>query len=362
MTNAIFHYAQKIADNAYYMVWGYELKATPENLKWALQQNKNDILKYKFKDSFHAYTILEFAIKCGDLSAARTVVESGADLEYSPASGMGSILHFYMDCLEENTPPNLELLNFVIDNISDINVEEAGYFRTPLECALENMSHYKKIHWSVIEVLLQRGSRITENEYTSRTPFAVLKDAHSHKIQYGHLIRSYEEEIIFLDHLIEYAKLEKKYYVNSNSSLTLEEFKLHTSNLQAVFSRAAISMSCSSFISEAVNSLSDDLQRPDFLEETDIHPSDEEIAEFKQLVISCKNDFYRQNKRDCSNIGHAFILYHKYFQSLVKEGDFKECFESWQLASILPAIKKNVSAQTNILLRLLDLWGLTQKI
>jgi|GEM_PF-5221624 len=348
MTNPI---VQIITDTAYYMVYGYDLKGNSENLKWALQQNQNDILKYKFKDFFHTYTILEFAIKNGDLSAVRAVVALGANLEYSPARGTGGMLHFYMDCLEENSPPNLEILNFLIDKISDINVVEAGYFRTSLECALENMSHYKKIHWSVIELLLLKGAKITKNEYTTRTPFAVLKDSHSHKIHQGRLMRSYEEEIIFLDHLSEYIELEKKYYTDSKSCMTLEEFKLHTSNLQAVFSWAAISMSCSSFISGAVQSLADALQRPDFFEGAETRPSDAEIVEFKQSMISYKNDC----KDDSNKIGRAFILYHKYFQSLVKEGHFKECFDSWQLASILPALEKDSSVQTKILLHLLDL-------
>lgn len=358
MTSPLARYAQMFAEEASHMIWGTGsnvLSATPKSLEWALKQNKSEIPKYKFTESGQTYTILEFAIKCGDLPAVTALVELGMEVE--------GMLHFYMGCLKEDTEPNLDLLNYLIKQIPDINVEEGDNRRTPLECALQNMASYKEIHWNVIETLLHRGSRVTENHYLNRSLFEILKGSDDDKIQYDRMARTYEEEISFLARLVRYAALEKKYHPESKCSMTLEEFKFHTSNQKMIFTTTAISLDTSFFISEHVGFLSQDLENPDFLKESKSEASEEELAALKEMVHSCENDSHIQQMSELKKISNAFILYHSYFKPLVKEGDFKECFEPWELNSLLPVIEKKKrqgNKIASVLWNRLMSWGVVQ--
>jgi len=339
MTNAIF-YVNQLTDATYRLVWGYELDATPNNLKWALQQNKTEILKYKFKKGLTTYTILEYAIKCDDLATTRTLIELGANLEYCPLSS-SSVLHFYVDCLDENIPPNLDLLNFLIDKISNINIEDSSYFRTTLEYVLEKMARYKEMHWSVVEILLQRGSRITENIYNRSCPFTILKDSYPHQRTHDRIIRNVEEEIVFLERLIKYAELEKKIHNDSNRRLTLEEFEFHTANIRSAFIRAATSICKSTTLSDQIDSLWHQLQKRASFEKA---KTSRESIENQTPLISCKKDFAEQRSINCSHLGKNLILYYNYFQTLVKEISFRETLAYKQLKPTLSLILENVDS------------------
>ncbi len=257
-----------IGDGAYHLIWGHALNATPNNLQWALRQT--DVLQYTFQDGRETYSILEYAVKSADTEATRTLLELGATVESSRTCSMGTMVHFYMHCLREDTPPNLDILNLLLDKLPDINVEEAGYFCTVLEEALKAMGSFKQIHWNVIETLLARGVRVTDVNGTS--PFSILLHAHDHKITYGFdrrsplMLRSAEEEKTFLANLATYVILEKKYYPDSPSGLTLKEFEFHTSHLLMAFattqSNIAISAaSKSSYFDEEEGKLSIDYLR-----------------------------------------------------------------------------------------------------
>jgi hypothetical protein len=331
MTHSIFSYVQKVSDYAYYLTYGHELNATQQNLNWALKQNREDILKYLFKDAFKTYSILEFAVKCADFHAARFLFELGTAPGFSTTDS-GNILYFYMNCLEENRQPNIELLNFLLDKFADDQAVAPHYLQGALELAIENMVHFKKIYWDVIEILFQRGANIQEKDSAFRTPFMILKHAHTHKVELGEMIRSLQEEITFLNHLVRYLKLEKKYCPDSKSALTLEEFKAHTFNQRARFDKAAISMSFSSIIADAIADFAQEFENPD--------PSNEEENELKQILEFAQQNCAKEFSNDCIDIELAFIRYHAYFNTLVKEGSFEECFETWQLESILPFVAK----------------------
>ena len=122
----MFSAIQYVRDSAYHAVYGYELNATEDNLKWAFKHSPEEVLKYTFREGSNVYTILEFAVKCNTTPSVIGLLEHGADPEHSPSSS-GSILHFYMDCLKEDTKPNLEMLRLLLDHISDINVTETKY-------------------------------------------------------------------------------------------------------------------------------------------------------------------------------------------------------------------------------------------
>ena len=198
-----------LIDNAYYLIYGNELNATPDNLKWALQQKPADVLNYRFKEGFQTYTILEYAVKCGDVQSAVALIALGTDREHSPACN-GSIAHFYMDCLKRDQVPNMEMLNLLLDNISSVDVRDADGF-TLLERALKVMGSFRTIHRAVIEALLKRGATITKG-LGNKTPFEILVDSHGYKTDFPFIVwkHGFVEETTFFGCLIDYLELEKK--------------------------------------------------------------------------------------------------------------------------------------------------------
>ncbi len=345
MASSVFRFAGIIRDQVYYSVYGHELNATSDNLKWALQQAPGDVLKYRFKDGFKTYTILEFAVKCDDIPATQALFELGADPEDSPASTLGSIVHFYMDCLREDADPNLEMLNLLLEKISDVNVSEAALGYTPLERALKVMGSFNKIHWDVIETLLQKGGRITE-EFWGITPFKVLVDSSDHKITRGldlseHRIirgdmsRSFDEEKLFFRHLVDYITLERKYHPTTDSHLSLDQFKFFAGNFRRLFSRSAISMSCSSSLFGSTGSLL-----------TVIKTSEGEHSrggnyEYIQNIISKGQAVATHEQSAMLNALYSnFSEYRRYFELLVGKGCLLDCFEPWVLSSIEHALEK----------------------
>lgn len=222
-----------ITDALYYAFYGYELKATPENLEWALSQE--NALKYTFKDKEHCkqYNIVQYAIKCQDLSAITTLIELGADLNEC-CEGYGNCLHYYVDCLKDDSTPSLELLNLLITKVSDINETEAGLFETPMEKALHKASSGCSIHWDVVEVFLKEGSRITLNEFTDNTPFILVRDAYYSwtSLPYGQFVLSEKHEEKLLENISQYLKLERKYNPSTDSGLTMKEFKKFSQNFK----------------------------------------------------------------------------------------------------------------------------------
>jgi hypothetical protein len=314
MAFGIYNYLQQISDSTYCWLYGYDLNATSENLQWALKQNKEEILKFRFVEELKTYTILEFAIKCGDLAAARQLIELSAPLEYAVAHGTISMLHFYMDSLVENQAPNMEMLSLLLQHSSDIDVKAAFTFQTPLEYALEKMAHFTKIHWDVIDVLLEKGASIEKNSFSTQSPFMVLRDSQSKHS---------------LDHLVEYLTLEKKYHTDSENFLTLQEFKCHTASFSTFFAKVAISMDTSSFSRALIEILS----------------TDSELAE------------------DPESLHNAFVKYHDYFQHLVvKDVAFRDCFTTDQLNSILCAVKQNKAFYAQWLWKSFVSWGLTKQV
>lgn len=346
------YYAQRISEGAHYLVYGYELNATSENLQWALKQRKEDILKYTFKDSFQTYSIMEYAVKCEDYPATCALVQLGANLDFSSIA-FGSMLHFYMKCLREDVKPNLDILHLLINKI-DINTEDGGFFQTPLEIALETMAHFKKVHWDVVEILLQRRARIIGNSiHESSTPFQILENSWENRRRHGYMIRSFEEEQTFLSNLSHYSELQRKYHPQTECYLSFEAFQYHTSNFQTLVTNAAVSLSSRSFIAKSIDSFAEDLQKPGVLEGKDgeVLPTKEQLIELEALT---NNTLSEQISQECEEISRAISIYYKYFQILVKEIKFKQFFTPWQLTSILPVLKKHPNIWTQKILQLFE--------
>lgn len=336
MASSVIDYARIISDRVYYSVYGHELNATSENLKWALQQGPEDVLKYRFKDGSKTYTILEYAVKCDDTPSTHALFELGADPEHSPASTLGSIVHFYMDCLREDADPNLQMLNLLLEKISNINVSEAAAGYTPLEQALKVMSSFNKIHWNVIEILLQRGARITE-EFWGITPFKVLVDSSEHRIIQGYMSRSFEEEKLFFSHLNDYITLERKYHPMTDSQLTLDQFKFFASNCMRLFHQSAILLSSSSSVSEGMKSLSTIMKTPEAVQS---FSSASDYDHALSMISECQTVASQEQSAMHAELYGNFSLYEMYFRSLVGKGCFLDCFEPWVLNSIERALEK----------------------
>jgi hypothetical protein len=309
MPHPITYYAHKIADKAHAMVYGYELEAHPKHLKWVLRHSKEELLRYQFKEGSRRYSVLEYSIKCEDEAAIAALIKLGVDCNLSSANSGKSALHFFIDCLQENHFPHLGVLTLLLDH-SDVNVEESSSFHTPLEWALMRMAFYSPVHWEVVELLLQKGSRVVKNERTNTTPFMILKDAY-----HARMIRNIAEEKLILERFMRYIELEKKYHPESDSSLTLEEFKLHTSNLHGIITNAALVTSQHRKYSEEKNESRDE-----------------------SLDDQGLSDHYEQTHE-------VFAVYQKCFQTLVKskrENAFEECFASWELPVISVAVARNL--------------------
>lgn len=353
----INHLFQVFGNYAYHKIWGYELEATQKNLDWALQQSRDEILKYTFKDSSGgSYTILEFAVKSGDLQAVRILFQFGADFAFSPRV-FGSILHFYMDCLEENRFPDLEMLHFLIDKIANIDSQDSHQAGTPLVRALNNMAHFTTVHWSVIEVLLSRA-KVSGHKLLGPSPFEILECSDNDKIFQGKMVRSAEEEIIFLDNLVRYAELEKKYR-GSNCHLTFEAFKLHTSNLRQTFSQIAINRSGSAFVGSIV-SLATDMQTPHFFNNLEHGLGHEEITDIKEMANFYRSEVESCNSNEIRSLREAFTNYYKYFISLVREKvHFRDCFEQWQLNSIFSRLENDNTREAIKLVQFLGAVGIS---
>ncbi|MCC5832911.1 MAG: hypothetical protein JJU12_07710 [Chlamydiales bacterium] len=291
MINSIY---SSFSDQSFHQLYGSELSAIPENLRWALQQK--NVLNFTFKEGCHRYSLLEFAIKCDDYKAVYKAIQSGADLTYSEASGSGNPLHFYIQSLNEYTPPNLEILNLLTDYI-DINDKESSYSKTPLECALEHMAGYLKIHWKVIEILLEKGSKIERNLFTGKRPVETFIDPWVE----NSTRKTYLKEFTFLKNLVQYIELEKKYYPDSSSPLTLEQFKKTTSTILEHFEFIAEEFRISSY----------------YFNLTGLIP-DETKSTFKYRKEACK----------------YLVNYNYYFHKLLPGHAFKECFDLWILPSL----------------------------
>jgi hypothetical protein len=202
----------------------FEVKASPEKLKEMIQAKGANVLNCKFKEGFQTYSPLEYAVKIRDTKSAQALIGFGADVEDSPLTH-GTLVHFYIGCLSEHAPPNLDMLNLLLDH-TDVNKEEVGCFRNALECALEHMKPYKKMHLDVIEILLKRGSRVEDTN--GITPLMYLIVPH----KYDSERRLSDKTQAPRCHLADYLALEKKYHPETDIASILEKCGLSESDLE----------------------------------------------------------------------------------------------------------------------------------
>lgn len=379
MTGTLYSGLTTIGRHLHGMAFGYpdplEIKATPQNLETAIREKGKEVLKFKFNEGSQYYTryytALEYAVVIGDKDSILSLIALGARVDYCSFSSMGTVVHHYIDCLTKDTLPDLAMLNILLEHLININNEEGGYFRTPLEYALTHMKDYQNIHWGVIEMLLQKGSRITDEAIGS--PFMILRNSHDHKIYYEKMMRTPDEERCFLAHLVKYLTLERKYHPESTSALTMEEFKLHTFHFMNAFSANAICIDTSAMFSQMLESISRALKQhsnPETLSlkdraEIEALPSGQQekiTGIFKEYIEEAKNAPTELTITGCASSGMLcaqFLAYHQLFKTLVKKENFIDCFVDWQLKAMKLAVAKinRASPHARMILNLLNSSG-----
>lgn len=324
------------------------LEATSAKLKWALEQDQPT--QYTFKGSGgNFYHILEIAVVFEDLAAVSKLKQLGVPFAVNDyALKFGNILHYYLNHLpEDDFKPHIELLNLIIDNIPDINLKDNVYYATPLEFALCTMSDFENVHWDVIETLLKRGAGISKNPVTHQTPLELLCDSMRCK--------DFEEGNGLLDRLVTYLKLEKKHHWDSTSGLSLDLFKLQTQHFWGPSSGEAIRMATLAYGGSRA-ALEKNNQRIDDLllrcDEVD------ELAKLKELLATARKNNSDSQQTCLCDLIERMVKYHDYFEALVREGEFVECFDPVLLPLFGTAIKGTDNELAHTALRVFKSWGL----
>jgi len=320
-------HAQYATNFAYGLAYGFPnpllLDATPETLKQAIRDKGKEVLQYRFKD-VETYTPLEYSILNEDKESFLTLLEHGAEYKVSLAT---SPFQFYLDRLNSGKVPDVEMFNLILDRFPDINELDSRSGLTPLAHMLKEMIYYGNFHWKIVEELLKRGSKIDGEsrntpfgileradffkrrpEVPERAPIRALEDidflplgygkenkiSNYFKNEFGTFERTPKEENNYLERLITYVQLERKYNTSSNSCLTLKSFKFETSHLKRRLS----------IILNDIIALR--------------HPG---------------------NINYLSDLGKVLDPLGKYYKALTKEGKFTDCFEEWELKVIYRALK-----------------------
>jgi hypothetical protein len=318
---------------AYHQVTGYKLDATKENLAWAIEQPPKELLNWRFEEEGASYTILEFAITCGNIKVATQLFNLNVDFESVYNVRGGSALHFFLYILKENTAPDLEMLNFLIEKISSNDLLDDIHGFTALEYAVWHMRDYKNIHWNVIKTLLSNEEASFLDGCNRSSLFMMLLDAHNHKIKQGTMNRTLEEEIAFLDNLVQYAVLEKKFHPSSNNFLTQDEFEFHTSHLMLLFEKAADAL-------EYRNPCSGKIYGYSYGQEYDT------VSEEEQAMLKLVN---------WQEVCRALTIYYKCYTTLVQNEPIEVCFADRPLASIAMGVMLPKAPQE--LIHLFREWG-----
>jgi hypothetical protein len=275
----------------------YQLEADPESFKWIVRSNGPEILRYVVKGRSNVYSMLEYAVGLQDVESVRILISRGADVDDSPLNKGENMLHWYIHHLEDNTPPNLEILDLLLTHSSDVNRRGGWFHLSPLELAIKHMAGFKTFYGQVIEALFKKGATISTQYPHDPRPFQIfLREDEKSRLDGP---RNCEKERIFLQNLALYLEIEKKYCPDSNSSLSVDDFKYHTPNWQYFLRYAASFLNQSSFVLRSSDPLIGDL-----LDLESIRSAEKDILKIEQVLLE----------------------YHRYFQALVRMGNFKACF------------------------------------
>jgi hypothetical protein len=305
----------------------WKLEGNPENFRKCLQSENPFSFCFPLKEDEdfswarqknYVYTPMEYAIKIGDLESLQFLLDR---LPSFP----DSLPFFYMECLQEKIPANLGILRLLLSRMSDINVERDPRFNgneNLLDFAISNMARLTTLHTHVIEELFKQGAKVLKSKTT--TPFKQLKSylinqeenplamvvqvAFSPNKKIGSIICLEKTHELFLKRLHQYVELEKKYDPQPTSHLTLKEFKEHQCELEHCFQAIQ-------FFSQALN-----LQAHNRLVFQD---SKLELTPHLAKILQI---FY-----------HKIVAHSLFFNTLVIEGKFEDCFKKKQIQDLRQA-------------------------
>ena len=269
-----------------------EIPGTRENLQNAIKQYGKNILQFHFNEYFQNYTPLEYAIKIGDPEAVRAILSFGSDL-HSPQV-KGSIAYFYLFQLSTN--PQL--------------AEKFKDFPELLEFAVKKMFQNKKIDWEIIDILLPMGLKM--DHAGNSTIFVMFRNCDSAREEWdfnGPAI------VPHITNLQAYLKMEKSVYNNSTSGLTAADFQTCLAEVTK-FKLESVGFS----ISAETDALSSTKDMKALSEES------RDVAE--ESKSDDKADIICHFMRDCL----------VWFEDLVKEGNFKDCFQPEEVNLFIQAL------------------------
>lgn len=315
------------------------IEGSEEALRDAIQEHGNGVLQYKFKEVFQTYSPLEYAVKLGDRTLITELISLGANVDKSEYCS-GTMIHFYIDCLEGSEQSDLDLLRLLIDKVSDVNLVENNNLFTPIQYAVHCMVRDNKIHWDVLGLLLANGADPV-GEYGSAAPFEMFVHA---SVSKSSLV---EETVEYFENIVQYHKLEKQYYPDSENELLFDEFIVRSSHIKQWINSQLSNITLDTMFTNGARNIlagiNEELERSNILQE------DEE--QLRQGIIECTN---LQNGVDQTEsernaaIRQMLFRYYNWFEKLVVEGEFKQCFTEWELNEIKPLLSEN-STETMVL-------------
>jgi hypothetical protein len=350
--SALMTSACRLRDQAYHLMHGYNLPATPANLAWLFKQDEAEMLKYTFVDAAHTrYSPLMYAVLLEDITGVQILLSHGAETW----TGSQMIVSFYIQkCAEKRSTPHIGLFNLLLEHIDDINVLDSQYL-TILEHALSTMCPSNTLHWEVIKSLFNKQISIysTTHDVTSFTfLFSERLD--------GKITWNVQEESAFLENLCGYVTLERHYYPSSKAFLSVANFRELSPRFQASFQEAAhLLKDCVSGSKETKNTLTYARQQRDLLEKKHLtdheKATDDSLIDWERLFSTLNGVTENGKERVIGLLSEMVPLYHRYFKTLVQKGSFKDCLDPVVLASLQSALEleKETSPSAKTLLDML---------
>jgi hypothetical protein len=331
------------------------LESNPTNLKICLQEEnpfsfcfileEEDEYLWNLQDEHAGYTPMEYAIKLADLESLQSLLDR---LPSCP----DSLPFFYMECLKEKVPPNLDILRLLLSKMLDVNIEKEIYYgeakQNLLDCAINCMTSFSQLHTEVIEELLKSGVKVSKSADTR--PFELLNECRlsyeeecepfaltvqiafnyhaliikSHRLIVDKKITVEDRNELFLKRLYQYAELEKKYDPQASSHLTIEEFKSKLKGLEQSFEVVQL---CSHFLSPQLYCFVMSADSLEFKGSSSPIKYDEKNPLLTTDLMTALHVFYRK-----------ITAHSLFFNALVNDSKFEDCFRKKQIQDLTQAL------------------------
>lgn len=318
----------------------------------------------------NVYTPIEYAVRLNDFKSLQYLL---GRTENFP----DSLPFFYMECLQEKSPPNLDILKLLLSRISNINLEREidGEIENLLGYAVYCMDCFHYLHLDVIEELFKQGAKVSKTN--PLPPFELLKicriphkrsilkltkriflDPKGFPLPFPERISIGDSRELFLNRLYQYEKLERKYDPQPSSRLTFKEFFSEKHHLEQSFQGVQI---CSDFLNAKTQApremffLSIEWRENSATgkKKQAVHGSSADSAEL------CKDDNFKAAVTMTLHVFYDKMMKHSlFFNALVHEGKFEDCFKRRQIEDLTASL---AYIMNRFPLQALDAFQRTQK-